>query len=140
MSVAKFSPCPNDRYALCRVWDDAQPYAAIIGLNPSVADEVKNSPTINRCISFARSWGYGGVCVVNLFAFMASVPEQMMKADDPIGPDNDTWLTNTATSAGIVVAAWGHHGAYLNRSDRKSTRLNSSHVAISYAVFCLKKK
>src|SRR5437870_13623353 len=28
----------------------------------------------------------------------------------------------------------------LLREDRKSTRLNSSHVAISYAVFCLKKK
>src|SRR5690625_6873703 len=28
----------------------------------------------------------------------------------------------------------------LIRADRKSTRLNSSHVAISYAVFCLKKK
>src|SRR5437870_10928477 len=28
----------------------------------------------------------------------------------------------------------------LRRQDRKSTRLNSSHVAISYAVFCLKKK
>src|SRR5690625_6630540 len=28
----------------------------------------------------------------------------------------------------------------LTRDDRKSTRLNSSHVAISYAVFCLKKK
>src|SRR5690625_6905614 len=28
----------------------------------------------------------------------------------------------------------------LKRIDRKSTRLNSSHVAISYAVFCLKKK
>src|SRR5437660_5961449 len=27
-----------------------------------------------------------------------------------------------------------------NAGDRKSTRLNSSHVAISYAVFCLKKK
>src|SRR5690349_23176934 len=27
-----------------------------------------------------------------------------------------------------------------NRRDRKSTRLNSSHVEISYAVFCLKKK
>src|SRR5690606_40097494 len=27
-----------------------------------------------------------------------------------------------------------------NRADRKSTRLNSSHVKISYAVFCLKKK
>src|SRR5690554_2488603 len=29
---------------------------------------------------------------------------------------------------------------HLNLSDRKSTRLNSSHVRISYAVFCLKKK
>src|SRR5690625_5727353 len=28
----------------------------------------------------------------------------------------------------------------VSRRDRKSTRLNSSHVAISYAVFCLKKK
>src|SRR5690625_6225755 len=28
----------------------------------------------------------------------------------------------------------------LDNEDRKSTRLNSSHVAISYAVFCLKKK
>src|SRR5699024_11428910 len=27
-----------------------------------------------------------------------------------------------------------------NKQDRKSTRLNSSHVSISYAVFCLKKK
>src|SRR2546426_11246574 len=31
----------------------------------------------------------------------------------------------------------GHHGAV---QDRKSTRLNSSHLVISYAVFCLKKK
>src|SRR5256885_5259410 len=29
---------------------------------------------------------------------------------------------------------------YLTLSDRKSTRLNSSHLVISYAVFCLKKK
>src|SRR5690625_6042412 len=33
------------------------------------------------------------------------------------------------------------HSAYVLKDvDRKSTRLNSSHVAISYAVFCLKKK
>src|SRR5207253_7394859 len=32
------------------------------------------------------------------------------------------------------------HGAGPFKVDRKSTRLNSSHVAISYAVFCLKKK
>src|SRR2546426_4657805 len=31
-------------------------------------------------------------------------------------------------------------GSGLYKSDRKSTRLNSSHLVISYAVFCLKKK
>src|SRR3989442_10610135 len=38
-------------------------------------------------------------------------------------------------SAGAAAAA-----ARLHTPDRKSTRLNSSHVRISYAVFCLKKK
>src|SRR5690349_23002757 len=38
-----------------------------------------------------------------------------------------------------VAGASGYTGAELLR-DRKSTRLNSSHVEISYAVFCLKKK
>src|SRR5690625_2286688 len=33
-----------------------------------------------------------------------------------------------------------HLGLLLVREDRKSTRLNSSHVAISYAVYCLKRK
>src|SRR5215510_15718245 len=32
------------------------------------------------------------------------------------------------------------YGFLSENADRKSTRLNSSHVAISYAVFCLKKK
>src|SRR5690349_23047345 len=33
-----------------------------------------------------------------------------------------------------------NRGSFLVEGDRKSTRLNSSHVEISYAVFCLKKK
>src|SRR3712207_7187848 len=37
-----------------------------------------------------------------------------------------------------VLALGG--GAVLDPGDRKSTRLNSSHANISYAVFCLKKK
>src|SRR5690625_6953434 len=39
-----------------------------------------------------------------------------------------------------VVAAVRQAGCEVQVEDRKSTRLNSSHVAISYAVFCLKKK
>src|SRR5207249_12274078 len=43
-----------------------------------------------------------------------------------------------------TVSFSGEHGSvktlHCARVDRKSTRLNSSHVSISYAVFCLKKK
>src|SRR5690625_5552072 len=42
----------------------------------------------------------------------------------------------------IVESVLAHYGRNYqgHRADRKSTRLNSSHVAISYAVFCLKNK
>src|SRR5690625_6552085 len=47
-------------------------------------------------------------------------------------------------SSGGEFGVRGHLDAFDaetgERRDRKSTRLNSSHVAISYAVFCLKKK
>src|SRR5947208_14044739 len=39
-----------------------------------------------------------------------------------------------------VTPDLGSEGDRLGRQDRKSTRLNSSHQIISYAVFCLKKK
>src|SRR5690625_1009184 len=42
--------------------------------------------------------------------------------------------------AGRDVLARAETGSGKTLADRKSTRLNSSHVAISYAVFCLKKK
>src|ERR1022692_665952 len=39
--------------------------------------------------------------------------------------------------AGVCRRSWGNRGAEI---DRKSTRLNSSHLVISDAVFCFKKK
>src|SRR5690348_17669214 len=39
-----------------------------------------------------------------------------------------------------VYAFLRENSDWLERKDRKSTRLNSSHPSISYAVFCLKKK
>src|SRR5690625_6434902 len=50
-------------------------------------------------------------------------------------------IVDAATLTGACVVALGDRTAgILSDQDRKSTRLNSSHVAISYAVFCLKKK
>src|SRR5436305_3541665 len=40
----------------------------------------------------------------------------------------------------VIEAHFHRRHAYHLAADRKSTRLNSSHVRISYAVFCLKKK
>src|SRR5690242_9498831 len=40
----------------------------------------------------------------------------------------------------LELEAGDHHGTGGSGADRKSTRLNSSHMSISYAVFCLKKK
>src|SRR5256885_5749843 len=49
--------------------------------------------------------------------------------------------TAVAVDVAEVVSQRGHRAALgALREDRKSTRLNSSHLVISYAVFCLKKK
>src|SRR5438034_3314003 len=50
-------------------------------------------------------------------------------------------FTGQEVQAGVPVLVLGHELAdKLFEGDRKSTRLNSSHTVISYAVFCLKKK
>src|SRR3989475_13321070 len=57
---------------------------------------------------------------------------------------SSTWSVNLMIGAalgGLVAAFLGRDAVFvLNAIDRKSTRLNSSHSQISYAVFCLKKK
>src|SRR3989449_10755795 len=59
-------------------------------------------------------------------------------------PTRETARRDRLVSAWMPVAWWNDFGGVTlglrQRSDRKSTRLNSSHGYISYAVFCLKKK
>ena len=113
---AILSECRMYRYALWRTWDESKPYALFIGLNPSTADETEDDPTIRRCIGFSRTWGFGGLCMANLFAFRATKPGVMKAAEDPIGPDNDQWIRQLSVDAGVIVAAWGNGGSHLDRS------------------------
>ena len=113
---ANFSKCRKYRYALWRTWDDSKPYAMFIGLNPSTADETEDDPTINRCINYSKDWGYGGLCMVNLFAYRATDPSVMMASSDPIGSDNDNWIEKLSKEAGVIVAAWGNDGSHMARS------------------------
>src|SRR5688500_20047814 len=59
----------------------------------------------------------------------------------PVAVDDDTQaiIEPTATAFTIQSSERDHLSTMVGR-DRKSTRLNSSHLVISYAVFCLKKK
>jgi hypothetical protein len=128
-SGATFSQCRIWRYALWRRWIDSrieaidgtdqgpdfQRMVAFIGLNPSTADETEDDPTIRRCISFAKSWGYDGVVMLNLFAFRATDPKAMKAAADPVGPENDECLKRAAGLFPMKIAAWGNHGVHRNR-------------------------
>src|SRR5690349_24992870 len=55
------------------------------------------------------------------------------------GDSEGAWQTVPGFTAGLTVTR-SLPPTVASVSDRKSTRLNSSHVEISYAVFCLKKK
>src|SRR5258708_5736912 len=61
-------------------------------------------------------------------------PGRQQGVDDAIVIAQVIWSLRNSTFGQVVLA--GHEDAV----DRKSTRLNSSHQIISYAVFCLKKK
>src|SRR5690606_42147484 len=59
----------------------------------------------------------------------------------PISSQAGVVLESSGALLSKACTAWRNAGSMgAGRRDRKSTRLNSSHVKISYAVFCLKKK
>src|SRR5207302_9198548 len=55
-------------------------------------------------------------------------------------PGADSWHSHTPGRLTPTPDGYQVYTHKLGYGDRKSTRLNSSHVKISYAVFCLKKK
>lgn len=113
--AATLSRCRRYRYSLTRTWDTDLPTVAFVGLNPSTADARRDDPTVRRCVGFARDWGYGTLILVNLFAFRATDPSELLDVRDPVGPENDDWLARVAESADKVVAAWGVHGCLRGR-------------------------
>lgn len=104
---AEFSRCRNYRYALWRIWDHEKPKVMFIGLNPSTANEISDDPTIRRVKTMAMKWGFGGVYMANLFAFVSAYPEELLKCADPIA-DNDEWLSKIAAECTEVIFAWGN--------------------------------
>ena len=99
------------RYVLTRTWQPEVHRLWFIMLNPSTADATVDDPTIRRCMGFARRFGYGGVGVVNLYAYRATKPADLWKAADPVGPENDSTIGAMLVERSYfdvpTVAAWG---------------------------------
>jgi hypothetical protein len=127
---------PDDRYRyeLRRVWNDGLPLLVVCMLNPSTADHQVNDPTILALIHFATLWGYGGILVINLWAYRASSPKEMMKADSPIGADNHVHIHNAliyaSDNGGKLLAAWGNGGAFEDRAEWFCSRARSHGVSL----------
>jgi hypothetical protein len=114
-----FSEDRRYRYVLWRCWAAVERprYLMVIGLNPSTADETQDDPTIRRCVGFAKDWGFDALCMTNLFAFRATDPAVMKAEPEPEGPDNGEWLAKLGKGAGLVLAAWGVHGAHRRKDE-----------------------
>lgn len=117
---ARISDCGKFRYTLGRHWG-VGPGLVFVMLNPSTADADIDDPTIRKCMGFARrlecSEGifYGGIVVVNLFAYRATDPADLKRALYPVGPDNDHWILESILSSRPfgenIVCAWGRNAA-----------------------------
>ncbi len=104
------------RYVLSRTLNDTLPKVAFVGLNPSTADEEVDDPTIEKCIKYCKSWGYGGFYMVNLFALRSTDRSQIYNKKDPIGSQNDFHLKEVFSKVDKVICTWGNDGVFKERN------------------------
>lgn len=103
---ALFSEDRKYRYYLKRIWDENLPYAMVIGLNPSTANEEDDDTTIQNLIKLLSGSGYGGLFMMNLFALVSSNPDDLRSCPNPVG-DNDKYLKSISDYCDDVFFAWG---------------------------------
>ncbi len=130
--TARFSADRRYRYELCITWGDGGRYLLLVMLNPSTADEYANDPTVERCERRARMLGFDGLIVVNLFAWRATDPADMLAAAEPAGMENDETILACAARAAMIICAWGKDGGHRGR-DGEVTKLLAS-----YCLYALK--
>ncbi|EBA11227.1 DUF1643 domain-containing protein [Roseobacter sp. CCS2] len=125
-STAVYSNCERYRYALTRTWDEAGKRVLFVMLNPSKATEVQNDPTVERCERRARALGFGAFQVTNIFAWRDTDPRKMRKAADPVGRANDAMILLAVAWSDQIIAAWGTHGAHLDRGPQTEALLRGT--------------
>ncbi len=118
---ATISACGKYRYALGRNWDNGgQGILGFMMLNPSTADALEDDPTIRKCTHYAKTWGYAGLVVVNMFAYRATEPRVLRQLGDwhtAIGPENDQHIEQQLKRCWKLICAWGSNAAHFSVRD-----------------------
>lgn len=104
---AAISDCDRYRYRLDRFASPHATITAIIMVNPSTADAMKNDATIRKLIGFGERREWGHLVIGNLFAYRATDVRELGNVPDPIGPENDDYLIRILAECDQVICAWG---------------------------------
>ena len=104
---AVLSDCGKYRYLLRRTWDHKKPRALYVMLNPSTADARLDDPTIRSCVRLVAGLGYGSMEVVNLYAWRATKPDELLAIADPVGPQNADHVEAALGRCDMPILAWG---------------------------------
>ncbi len=113
---AIFSEDRKYRYALWRVWSAIRPLLLLIGLNPSGANEIRNDPTITRGMVRADRTGFGGFLMANLYGYVSTDPNALLKAGDFIGELTDHYLKQMIAMSGRQLCGWGSFKPVVKRA------------------------
>ena len=136
LNGALFSPCRLYRYSLWRTWNDKFAPLHFLLLNPSTADEEKNDPTVERCERRARSGGYGGLIVTNIFGWRSTDPKGLWEPEDPVGKLNDKAIRAAVVMSARTVCGWGSAGPRLLVRRRV---LEIKRLLNEFPLWCLEK-
>ena len=134
-SGAQLSPCRRYRFHLWRGWSEEGGRVAFLALNPLTADAEQDDPTVRRMIGFAKAWGYGGLDLVNLYAWRATDPIDLIAAESAGmctsgGDVNDRCIVNVARNARRVIACWGAFPQARERGEEVAALLDEAGVPL----------
>ena len=107
---ANFSKDGRYRYTLERRMRSTGTHGVFIALNPSTADAETDDPTIRRITGFAQSFGHGRLTVVNLYAYRATHPQELLNVADPVGARNEDAVRTVLKTADQIIACLGCSG------------------------------
>lgn len=114
------------RYVLWRIFNDALPMLIVLMLNPSKATHDRGDRTVDGLMRRARRMGYGGIMVVNCFAYRATDPGDMKRAEDPVGPANDSVIAIILSQDADLLCAWGVNATHREREKEVKCVISSA--------------